>query len=132
MSVRVFTGLVGAGVGVGLLVVGLLLVILFGLRVLLVIRSPHRGRVARGVVAAGGVLAVCGALLYAAADALVIEDTAFRKAVDGAALLTAGVALVLATWVGVRTGRRRAPAARAAPSLPAPPLDSPPDGQPRA
>jgi hypothetical protein len=107
MTARIFTGLVGAGVGVGLVVFGLLLVLLFGVRVLFVIRSPHRGRLARGVVAAGGVLAVCGALLYAAADAVVVENTAFRKAVDGAALVTAGVALVLATWVGVRTGRRR-------------------------
>jgi hypothetical protein len=127
MNARTFTGLLGASVGVGLVVLGGLLVILAGVRVLLVLRHPHRGRIARGLVAAGGVLAVCGALLYAAADAVVIDDPGFRHTIDGAALATAGVALVLASWVGVRAGRRpKAPSGP--PAAPAPPAEPPGDG----
>lgn len=102
------TGLLTGLVGVGLAGAGLLLALLAALRMLWVVRRPHKGRIARGIAVAGLVLLLCGALLFT------VEEVAspLRAASDSSAHYLAGLALLLALYAGYRSARRR-PAPRA-------------------
>jgi hypothetical protein len=104
MSVYDFVGFLSGLTGLGLTVLGLLLTLLFGLRVLSVIHRPGKGRIARGIALGGLVLTLCGVALFFTA-----ELSPFRRGVDRAAGRLGLLALSLAVTTGVWAGRRRSP-----------------------
>lgn len=107
------TGLLTGLSGLVLAALGLLLAFFAGLRLLFLIRKPGKGRIARGIAAAGLVLILCGAVLLACEELYV-----FRQFTDQVAWLLNAVALSLAAFLGVRAGRRRGRAEPAPPSVP--------------
>lgn len=98
------SGLLTGLAGLGLAASGLVLALLAGLRLLVVIRKPGKGRIARGIAVAGLVLVLSGAALLA-----MEELDVFRHATDRVATWLSGVAVLLAMAAGIRAGRRRAP-----------------------
>jgi hypothetical protein len=96
------SGLLTGLTGLGLAGVGVVLALFAGLRLLFLIRKPGKGRIARGIAAAGLVLVLCGAVLLAAE-----ELDVFRRATDRAPWVLTGVSALLALLAGVRAGRRR-------------------------
>lgn len=104
MSAYDFPGLVGGVAGAWLFFLGTLLAVLAGLRVAWAARRPGKGRIARGLLAAGGVVAAFGIALFWAA-----ERSALRREVDVLAPWLAGLALAAGALAAVWTARRRAP-----------------------
>ena len=102
MTVYDFVGLVAGVTGLGMVLLGLLLAALAGLRLLLLVRRPGKGRVARGVAAAGLALVACGVGLF-----FLAELSPFRRGVDRAVLPLGLLALALAVLAGVWAGRGR-------------------------
>jgi len=102
VTVYDFVGFLSGVTGLGMAVLGLLLATLAGLRLLLLVRRPGKGRGARGVAAAGLALGACGVGLF-----LLAELSPFRRGVDRAVLPLTLLALALAALAGVGAGRRR-------------------------
>jgi hypothetical protein len=98
-----FPGLVGGVAGTWLFLAGLLVSVGAALRVAFVLRRPDAGRVARGVVAGGGVVATAGILLFGGAQA-----SPWRAAFDRATPYV-GLAAVLAAVAVARAVARRRP-----------------------
>ena len=123
MTVYDFGGLLSGLTGLGMALLGLLLAALSGLRVLWVIRRPEKGRVARGVAAAGLGLVAAGAGLF-----FLAELSPFRRGVDRAVLPLGLLSLALSVLAGVWAGRRRRapPPDRPAAEVPPRPQDPPP------
>jgi len=115
-----FVGLVSGAAGLGLALVGLVLAVLGGLRLLLI--PGGRRRVGRGLALGGTVLLLCGLALFLAADLL--PAPALRRAVDRDVVPLSLAALLLAAAAGLRAGRRRKP-----PTLPPPPATEGPPPQ---
>jgi hypothetical protein len=114
-------GLVGGVAGAALFLLGVLIALLAALRILVVMRRPGKGRIARAIAAGGLVVACGGAALFWTA-----ELAPFRRAVDRSALPAAGVVAALAIAAGWRVARRR-PAAPPGGADPAPPSAPPPE-----
>jgi hypothetical protein len=130
MTVYDFVGFLSGVAGLGMALLGLLLAALAGLWMLLVIRRPGRGRVARGIAAAGLALVACGVGLF-----FLAELSPFRRGVDRAVLPLTALALLLSVLAGWWAGRRRRPRPEpeAGPDLAAPAIEAPaakPPGQP--
>ena len=104
MSAYDFPGLVGGAAGAWLFFLGTLLAVAAGLRVAWLVRRPGKGRIARGVLAAGGVVAACGIALFWAA-----ERSALKRELDLVAPWIAVAAVVVAAYAAVRIARRPAP-----------------------
>jgi hypothetical protein len=109
-----FPGLVGGVAGAWLFFLGTLLAVLAGLRVAWLARRPGKGtgRIARALLAAGGVVAASGIALFWAA-----ERSALRRELDvlapWLAALAVGVAAFTAVWIARRPGPGLAPVAAA-------------------
>jgi hypothetical protein len=106
MSGLDFAGLYSGGAGIGLLALGIVLTLFASLRLVFVIRRPHKGRIARAFAASGLVLFVCGAGLFAAAD-LTYQHPSFRHALDSLSRPLVIVSFLLAILAALRFGRRR-------------------------
>jgi uncharacterized membrane protein YedE/YeeE len=111
MSAYDFPGLVGGVAGAWLFFLGAVLAILAGLRLAWLARRPGKGttgRIARGLLAAGGVAQTAGIALYWAA-----ERSALRRELDHLApwiaVLTVSVAAFAAVWIARRPGPSLAP-----------------------
>ncbi len=96
------TGLLTGAMGLGLAALGVLLAFFAGLRLLVLIRRPGKGRIARGIAVSGLVLLLCGAVLLAGEELDVL-----RHLTDRASWLLSGLSLLLAVFAGIRAGRRR-------------------------
>lgn len=130
MNLSQLAGATSGLLAVGLAVIGLLILLPVSARLAFVIRRPGKGRIAKGLAAGALVLLLCGALLFLAAD-LTDGYPTFRHLLDAVALWASTVMLVVAAWVGVRAGRRRAvPAAAGEPSLMEKPRDAGPKVEP--
>jgi drug/metabolite transporter (DMT)-like permease len=109
-----FPGFVGGMTGTWLFLIGFLVAAGAAVRVALVIRRPGQGRVARGVLAGGGVVGIAGCVLFYGAQA-----TRHASAFDRAAIAAAIASVVVGTLTAVRLARRRPPDGRpAAPPAP--------------
>jgi hypothetical protein len=104
VSVYDFVGFLSGLTGLGLALLGLLVALPAGLRLLWVLRRPGKGRIARGAAAGGLALALCGVALFLAA-----ELSPFRRGVDQATGKLGLLAFLLSVAAGVWAGRRRAP-----------------------
>jgi hypothetical protein len=118
MTLYDLTGLVAGMAGASLFIAGALVALLSVVRIALVLRRPGKGRIARGMAAAGGTMAGAGAALFVAAE---VSD-GWRRAIDRAAPWLVVVALVLAALSAWRVARSPAP----------PPPDADTDGAPPA
>jgi hypothetical protein len=107
VSVYDFVGFLAGLTGLGLALLGLLLALGAGLWLLVVLRRPGKGRIARSAAVGGLVLALCGIGLF-----LLAELSPFRRGVDRATGLFGLLALLLSVAAGIWSGRRR----RAAPA----------------
>ena len=94
--------------GLGLTLLGILLAVPTGLRLLFALRRPGKARLARAVAAAGLVLLVFGAGLFLAA-----QSPPLRRPVNVVVHPVVVVALLCAIALGVRAGRRRVPPEKA-------------------
>lgn len=92
--------------GAALALIGLLVAVAAGLRWAAVARRG-KGRIARGVAAAGAVLLASGLAFFLASNG----QHGFVRAMDAAALPFAGAALVLAGLACARAARRPRPVA---------------------
>jgi hypothetical protein len=99
-----FPGLVGGVAGAWLFFLGTLLAVAAGLRVAWLARRPGKGRIARGLLAAGGVVAASGIALFWAA-----ERTALKRELDLLAPWLAALAVGLAAFAALWVARRPAP-----------------------
>ncbi len=109
MSVYDFVGFLAGLTGLGLALLGLLVALAAGVRLLWVLRRPGKGRIARGAAASGLALTLCGAALFLAA-----ELSPFRRGVDRATGWIGPLSVLVSVAVGIRAGRRRSPPAGAA------------------
>jgi hypothetical protein len=99
-----FPGLVGGVAGAWLFFLGTLLAVGAGLRLAWLARRPGKGRIARGLVAAGATLSAAGIALFWAA-----EQSALKREIDLLAPWAAVIAVVGAAYAAVRIARRPAP-----------------------
>ncbi len=106
MNLSQLAGATSGLVAAGLAVLGLVVLLFVSARLPFVLRRPGKGRVAKAFAAAALVLLVCGVGLFLAAD-LTDAHPSFRHALDSAAPWLGAVVVLLAVWLGVRTGRRR-------------------------
>ncbi len=104
MSAYDFPGLVGGAAGAWLFFLGTLLAVSAGLRVAWLARRPGKGRIARAVLTAGGIVAAFGVALFWA-----VEGSALKRELDLVAPWIAVLAVVLAAYAAVRIARRPAP-----------------------
>jgi hypothetical protein len=95
-------GLVGGLAGTWLFMIGAAIAAGAGLRMALVLRQPEKGRLAKGVGAAGGLIGVAGLALFWGA-----QGTRFQREFDRATPVVVVAAVVLGAIVAWRIGRRR-------------------------
>lgn len=111
MNAYDFPGLVGGVAGAWLFFLGTVLAVAAGLRLAWLARRPGKGRVARGLVAAGGTVASAGIALFWAA-----ERSALKRELDLLAPWIAVLAVALGAFAAVWIARRPGAAAAPAPS----------------
>ena len=104
-------GFVGGLAGAALFMIGAAVAAGAGLRMALVLRQPEKGRVARGVGLAGGVIGVSGLVLFYGAQA-----TPYAALFDRATPFVAVAAVVAGAILAWRIGRRRPAAPDGAPA----------------
>ena len=125
MSAYDFAGLVGGLVATWLFLGAVAISVVSALRLVLVLRTPGKGRWARGLVAGGAVAGLGAVGLFAASQSLAVP-VRLRHALDRAAPIIALAAVAsgaLATVRVARRGARQGPASAAS---------TPPDpGEPR-
>jgi hypothetical protein len=97
-----FIGFQAEAYGLGLTLLGILLAVPTGLRLLFVLRRPDKARLARAVAAAGLVLLVFGAALFLGA-----QYPPLRRPVNLAVYPISVAAVLCAIAAGLRAGRRR-------------------------
>ncbi len=113
MSPYDLPGLVGGIAGTWLFLVGMAVAVPAAIKIALSLRQPRKGRKARGLVAAGGVLSLAGIVLFWGA-----QSTQQARAFDRATPFVGITAVVLAALVAWRVARREpaaAPAERGSP-----------------
>jgi hypothetical protein len=96
-----FPGLVGGAAGAWLFFLGTLLAVGAGLRLAWLARRPGKGRIARGLVAAGATLSSAGIALFWAA-----ERSALKREIDLLAPWIAALAVALGAFAAVWLARR--------------------------
>ncbi len=94
-------GLVGGLAGTWLFMIGAAIAAGAGLRMALVLRQPEKGRLARGVGAAGGIIGIAGLALFFGAQA-----TRYPRTFDRATPFVVVLAVVLGAYLAWRIGRR--------------------------
>jgi hypothetical protein len=121
-----FPGLVSGFIGFQLLLWGLVLALLSGLRALLVRGQAGRGHLARGILAGSALIVAAGLLVL-----LLSELTGWQRMLDAAgAPLLAGLGVLGAAALAVRGARRRGPAPSAEGEAPVSGDAPPPAGDP--
>ena len=103
MNAYDFPGLVGGVAGAWLFFLGTLLAVGAGLRMAWLARRPGKGRIARGLVAAGATLSAAGIALFWAA-----EQSALKREIDLLAPWIAALAVALGAFAAVWLARRPA------------------------
>jgi hypothetical protein len=95
-----FPGIVGGVTGSWLFFVGTVLAVGAGLRLVFVLRTPGKGAVARGLLAAGALLGGVGILVFWISHAR--PSQALDHAAPWIALAAAGISALAGTWVARR------------------------------
>ncbi len=104
MSAYDLPGLVGGITGTWLFLVGMAIALPAAIRIALTLRRPGKGRIARGFVSGGGIVALTGIVLFWGA-----QSTQAARTFDRAAPFVGISAVVLAALVAWRVGRRALP-----------------------
>jgi hypothetical protein len=100
-------GLVAGIAGTWLFLVGMAIAVPSAIRIALSLRQPGKGRLARGLVVGGGIVALAGIVLFWGA-----QSPEQARTFDRAAPFVGVSAVVVAALVAWRVTRRGPPAAR--------------------